>query len=447
MQNLLTSSPVLDDYSVQYPHAMPTPYRCQVEESCKGGLESTCRDGYEGPLCSVCSLGYHKQLQSCTKCPSKTWITGQLSIIAVVVLILIAFLVRKSKTKFPKNRRQYLIDNFLSKLKILIGFYQVTYGLLEMFSYIKWPNSFEIVAKYSGMLQMNLLQVAPIHCLFPGLRVDAFGELFLMLTMNFTVIAAFGVVYVFRKKIILKNQSLEDEEKSTKISQTKEVLYKNTFFFLYVTYLSTFSKTASVLPFACRTLCRDKNEELCNEYVKADYNIKCQGPTYNHWLIMAYISMAYIFTLPAFSFIALWRRRKLSTGDDDNGSETEMIAGLRFLFENYKPHSWYWELVEMSRKVILTSSGAREQVLYWFGMGYCWYVWNAFFLDQTHTRRFRKQINVDISCCYSCKPGYWCCEQNSCREFTKYGGQTHRCFGNENTDIWCKYSCDRFTSW
>ena len=355
MQNLLTSSPVLDDYSVQYPHAMPTPYRCQVEESCKGGLESTCRDGYEGPLCSVCSLGYYKQLQSCTKCPSKTWITGQLSIIAAVVLILIAFLVRKSKTKFAKNRGQYLIDNFLSKLKILIGFYQVTYGLLEMFSYIKWPNSFEIVAKYSGMLQMNLLQVAPIHCLFPGLHVDAFGELFLMLTMNFTVIGAFGVVYVFRKIIILKNQSLEDEEKSTKISQTKEVLYKNTFFFLYVTYLSTFSKTASVLPFACRTLCRDKNEELCNEYVKADYNIKRQGPAYNHWLIMAYISMAYIFTLPAFSFIALWRRRKLSTGDDDNGSETEMIAGLRFLFENYKPHSWYWELVEMSRKVILTS--------------------------------------------------------------------------------------------
>ena len=31
------------------------------------------------------------------------------------------------------------------------------------------------------------------------------------------------------------------------------------------------------------------------------------------------------------------------------------VIGLRFLFENYKPSSWYWELVEMSRKVILTS--------------------------------------------------------------------------------------------
>ena len=33
----------------------------------------------------------------------------------------------------------------------------------------------------------------------------------------------------------------------------------------------------------------------------------------------------------------------------------EMIAGLRFLFENYKGRSWYWELVEMCRKIILTS--------------------------------------------------------------------------------------------
>ena len=37
------------------------------------------------------------------------------------------------------------------------------------------------------------------------------------------------------------------------------------------------------------------------------------------------------------------------------GSNVEVITGLRFLFENYKTQSWYWELVEMSRKVILTS--------------------------------------------------------------------------------------------
>ena len=37
------------------------------------------------------------------------------------------------------------------------------------------------------------------------------------------------------------------------------------------------------------------------------------------------------------------------------GSGMEVISGLRFLFENYENRSWYWELVETSRKVILTS--------------------------------------------------------------------------------------------
>lgn len=36
-------------------------------------------------------------------------------------------------------------------------------------------------------------------------------------------------------------------------------------------------------------------------------------------------------------------------------SYTEIIRGLRFLFNNYKKSSWYREMVEMSRKVIITS--------------------------------------------------------------------------------------------
>ena len=134
-------------------------------------------------------------------------------------------------------------------------------------------------------------------------------------------------------------------------------MYKNLFFFLYATYLSTCSKTASVLPFACRKPCRDEKEELCSEYLKADYSVQCQGTKYSHLLIVAYISTAYIIALPAASFIALWRKRKLALASTnrDTGSSTEMITGLGFLFENYQTHSWYWELVEMSRKIILTS--------------------------------------------------------------------------------------------
>ena len=382
IKNMLATSPALDNLSVQFPYPIPMPYKCQVEESCKGGLDSQCENGYEGPLCGVCSSGYYKQQHTCTLCPSKNWMAGQLSIIGAILLIIVALLVWKTKRNVEKYRGRSLIDMLFSKLKIVIGFYQVTNGLLGAFSFIKWPGSLEVIAQYSGILQMNLLQIVPVHCLFPGWHVDAFGDLCLIMSMNIAVIGVSGVVYGVRKLSILRNQTLDDEEKSNQISQTKELIYRNLFFFMYVTYLSTCSKTSSLLPFACRKLCRDEKEESCDEYLKADYSIQCQGPKYNHMLILVYISTAYILALPTASFIALWRKRRLvlTTTDD----RTEMITGLRFLFENYKTSSWYWELVEMSRKVILTSAlilvgqESRSYIgLAWvvagiYGMVFCW---------------------------------------------------------------------------
>ena len=360
--NLLTSSPDLAASSVQFPYPIPIPYKCPIVQSCKGGLDSPCGNGYRGPLCGACSSGYYKQLLTCTRCPSKKWIIGQLSIVSAVILIIIAVSIWTSKRKTKKDGgKRNVMDMFFSKLKIIIGFYQVTYGLLEVFSYIKWPGSLEVISKYSGILQLNLLQIAPVHCLFTGLHVDAFGNLFVMVGLNAVVLGASGAVYGMRKISIIRNGSLDDEEKSQKVSQTKELVYRNVFFVLYVTYLNTCSKTASVLPLACKTLCRDDKEELCDKYLKADYSIQCQGAKYNRFLILAYISTAYVIALPVASFIVLWRQRRVIAGTSDTrksrdpDSSAEMITGLRFLFDNYKPHSWYWELVEMSRKVILTS--------------------------------------------------------------------------------------------
>ena len=359
--NLLIISPALEASSVQYPFPIPASYRCPREESCKGGLESPCVNGYEGPLCQVCSSGYYKQLQTCVHCPSKKWMGGQLLIIAASAIIITLVSLWTSKGKQRKGRKYPLIDMFFSKLKILIGFYQVTHGLLQAFSYIKWPGSLQVIAKYSGILQMDVLQIVPMGCLVTSLQVNAFGSLLAIMAINAAVIGVSVAVYGVRKAIIVSNRNLENGDKSRKISEIKELVYRNLFFFLYVTYLSTFAQTARVLPIACQKLCRDDEEEMCLNYMRADYSIKCQGTNYNHWLIVAYISATYIIAIPVSSFVVLWRKQRamvatMKTGElQAPGSGVEIISGLRFLFENYEQRAWYWELVETSRKVILTS--------------------------------------------------------------------------------------------
>ena len=361
IKNLLAPVPILDVSHVQYPYAVPIPYRCPAEESCKGGLDSPCENGYEGPLCSVCSSGHFKQFKTCTRCPSKKWIAGQLATVLVIVLITLAGLVWTNRRKIKRKEEGRLMDTFFSKFKIVIGFYQVTYGLLDAFSYIKWPGSLESIAKYSGFLQLNVLQIAPVHCLFTEMRLDAFGSLFATMAVNAGVICFALTAYGVHRLIIFRNHNLENDEKSTKISQSKELVYRNLFFFLYVTYLSTCSKTANVLPPACRKLCRDDKEELCSKHLKADYSVSCQGQKYNHYVIVAYISTAYMFVLPSAAFIAIWRQRRSTAAKEDRersqgkASSHEMISGIRFLFVNYNTRAWYWELVETARKVILTS--------------------------------------------------------------------------------------------
>ena len=365
INNLLAPLPSLGEDDVQYPYRIPKQYKCPVEGACQGGLDSNCTYGYEGPLCDVCSSNHYKQLKTCKQCPSKRWIAGQLSImggIFLIIAVVSAWASYKSKKSKNNNDERSPVDVFLAKLKIVIGFYQVTYGLLEAFSYIKWPDSLQAISKYSEILQLNVLQIAPIQCLSSGLRVNAFGNLFAIMSINSAAIVVSGVVYGVRKLLVLKNKNLEDEEKSRRVSKTKEVVYRSLFFFLYVTYLSTCSKTATVLPLACRKLCAaDEDDKLCPAYLKADYSVRCHESRYNNLAIVAYISAAYIIALPAATFVTLWRQRRAilvteetATSQNEN-SATEVITGLRFLFESYKPGSWYWELVEMSRKVIVTS--------------------------------------------------------------------------------------------
>ena len=371
IKNLLSSSRILDVFHVQYPYAIPTPYKCPAEEPCKGGLDSRCENGYEGPLCSVCSSGYYKQFKTCMRCPSKKWITGQLLMVLILVLITVAFLVWMSRRKIKKKGEGRLMDMFFSKLKIVIGFYQVTYGLLDAFSYIKWPGSLETIAKYSGFLQLNVLQIAPVHCLFPEMRLNAFGSLSAILAINAGVICFSGIAYGVHRLIIFRNQSLEDDKKSRRVSQSKELVYRNLFFFLYVTYLSTCSKTANVLPLACRKICRDDKEELCYKYLKADYSVSCQGQKYNHFLVVAYISTAYIFLLPSVALISIWRQRRVTSTEEEDagkpwrqacsvGVESRSYIGLALVITGMYGivFAWVKPLQDVMENTLMTTSVA-----------------------------------------------------------------------------------------
>ena len=361
---LTNDLPVELNFIFEYPYPFPQAHKCPRPESCLGGMDSNCSQGYEGPLCNVCQQGYYKQLKTCSKCPSKNWMIAQLCLIAAASFVVTVVVVWRSKKQIKKKKGPSLGDLILSKMKIVIGFYQVTFGVIEAFAFIKWPESLTFIGKYSEVLQLNVLQIAPIHCLFPNLKVDAFGRLYAILSINAAVMTFGFTVYGIRKVLISKNSFERQEEKDKKISETKQMVYKGVFFVLYVIFLSTCSKTASVLPLACRTLCYTEKEEQCESFVSADFTIDCSSPEFRRAVFVAYFSVMYITLLPTTALVILWKHRKnlkVATEDDNNESThspcstPEAVKSLSFLFQNYSIHRWYWEFVETARKVILTS--------------------------------------------------------------------------------------------
>ena len=347
---------------IEYRYPLPQPHKCPRPESCLGGMDSNCSEGYEGPLCDVCQHGYYKQLKTCRKCPSKNWMIGQLCLIAAAIFVITVVVAWRSKKQMKKKKDRSLGDLILSKMKIVIGFYQVTFGVIEAFAFIKWPESLTFIGKYSELLQLNVLQIAPIHCLFANLKVDAFGRLYAILSINVAVIIFGFTFYGIRKVLITRKTFESQEEKAKKFSETKKTAYKAVFFVLYVTYLSTCSKTANVLPLACRAICYTENTTQCETFLRADFTINCSSQEFRRPVIVAYFSIIYIIGLPTSALVMLWRHWKTlkASADRDNDESTysqrsEVIAGLSFLFQNYKIRRWYWEFVETGRKVILTS--------------------------------------------------------------------------------------------
>ena len=349
---------------IEYQYPLPQAYRCPRPESCLGGMNATCFAGYKGPLCEVCSSGYYKQFKTCKECPSTAWMIAQLSVIAAVVIIIAVVVVWRSRKQAKKKQDRFLVDIILGKVKIVIGFYQVTFGVLDAFTYIKWPDSLEFIGKYSEILHLNIIQIAPIHCLFPDLKVNAFVRLFTVLGINAAVIILAFIIYGIRKVLLSRKTFPSQVEKVRKISETKQLVYRTVFFFLYLTYLSTCSKTANVLPLACRTLCLDEKHEKCDTFLKVDFRVKCSSQEFRRSVIVAYCSVLYIMFLPLAVLVVLWRHQRSlkKHGDraDDESTHSqhsipEIVTGLHFLFANYNTHTWYWELVETARKVTLTS--------------------------------------------------------------------------------------------
>lgn len=333
---------------------LPASYACPVAESCLGSLDSTCSQGYEGPLCGVCAQGYFKLLTKCQRCPSLPWIAIQFVIVFALVS-LVAFLTLRDRKK-EEHAQRSVVDILLARLKIVVSFYQITSGTLNAFSYVKWPEAVITVSNYAGILQLNLFQIVPIHCLDSSVKIDSYTSLLMLVGLSVASVTIPVTYYQGKKFLLYRNGKMSVRKQRSAIDLTKERCYRMAFLLLFITYPATCAHIFTMLPQACQEICSENKGKGCEAFLKADLSVKCHDDKYNRFVGFSYLLAVYPAAFPLVTLLILWKclskARKVTSGKELD----PLTRGLRFFYENYSDNCWFWEIVELARKVLLTSA-------------------------------------------------------------------------------------------
>ena len=333
---------------------VPPVYECPATEACLGGMEARCSHGYEGPLCAVCSKGNYQLLNRCRKCPKVLWFILQVSGITIIFVILTAGIVLGKKKTCASGRT--VTDMILARLKIVIGFYQVTSFTLNTFSYVAWPSALWTLVHYANMVQLNLLEVIPLQCIVDGITVNAYTRLLIVVGFNIGLLILATLIYQLRKVVLLNNKRLTNAELAESLSSDRTQVYRVVSLLVFVTYPWTCTTILNFLSPTCQRIC--SNTDSCQYFLRTDFTVRCFTDKYNRYMIAVYLLLLLVIAVPVIVLRLLWKyyhKKIYDQVEAQNYKGREISIGLSFLYENYARQCWFWEIIELIRKVWVTS--------------------------------------------------------------------------------------------
>lgn len=339
------------NYTMQvFNEEVPKPYSCPFEGSCLGGRNATCAKGYKGPLCAVCYTGYFNVLGKCQKCPKLPWIVGQISLFLVILVFFIFVCLRKQSHNSRDGRS--LNDILMARIKIVIGFYQISSTTFDSFSYISWPTTVVSLMKYTQMVQLNLLQIVPVDCINPSIHTNAYLKFNASVGLTATLIFLGSLISMI--EALHKKFSGQETRSFQVVKSLRGICHRFVIIILFITYPSTSGIILQLLPTGCQKICPTNSQDKCLSYMIADYSVKCGTAKHNTYTLISVFAVVYTIGFPLSLYVILKRAFKRIDHDQDEAKDTS-LRNLKFLYENYAQRCWFWEIIELNRKILFAS--------------------------------------------------------------------------------------------
>ncbi|KAJ8050358.1 hypothetical protein HOLleu_03533 [Holothuria leucospilota] len=380
VENLKTENWMFDNFT-QYNGGLPRAFECPKQNSCvptEDYIDVKCSDGYKGWLCSKCDRKFYSVLNQCIPCPSSGWFYTELGLVCCFCVIVLAGVVRlykKRKTLTTPGRS--IFDKIISRIKLVLGFYQVIGEFFASVHEVKWTKALKVVGDVISLIELNIFRVIiRPKCIDEKLQLNPKIEFVIGIMIPIALISTLWAIYwiltiryKWKNRFTNASASIDSYKRQLKYNFCTSVIVV-----LFVTYPSICNTVFQLHPAACETFCLDIEKNHCKTLLRSDYDIDCKDLKIYH--VFVYITMVvYVVGFPLVLYLLLRKEVKFIQlhgtpgplhaineepgGDvqylpDDSSTSTKPIW-INFLCENYKTEYWYWEIVELSRKISQTA--------------------------------------------------------------------------------------------
>jgi len=317
---------------------------CRKKAYCIGGYDNVshlnCKEGHYGPVCDSCVQGWAKISGGiCVKCPEKDkGLNYFISIGFVLVLsIIITMLIR---TANPADNKK---DEFSGVLKVLTNYLQV-FSLAKNFD-IKWPplvyNLFEVAETASS----PSIQFYSSDCAIEWTYYERF-----IVYLSMPLIYTFSCLVILSLVTLIISPIRNSKRKTIAINKIDKYNINNPvgkkFLYKWIR-ISLVVGLFLMYPTIIKNLFQIINCTKIDQryYLSKDFKIECYTREHLFYAFISYIFLGiYGFGIPfgAFYFLYKFRNRLYSS---------DVVESLKFLYIEYKPDRYYWELIIMFRKI------------------------------------------------------------------------------------------------
>lgn len=231
--------------------------------------------------------------------------------------------------------------NFVFKMKILLGFFQIAVGIAFAIE-IPWPDTYKEFISLFNVANFDLVQWTRFGCV---VDTDYYDKHLAVTVLPIVAFAGILIFYLIPKyysyRVASKRGNAEERRRlDLRFKRGMRKFWKMFLFTLFLIYPSVSSIVMRLY---------DCHKIEGTWYLWADFTIQCETAKWRERaLINILFVIIYPIGIPAFFFFLLWRNRH-------ELRSPEVMVALGFLYGAFEIDIWWFEMVDMSHKLFLTS--------------------------------------------------------------------------------------------